>query len=100
MTAHPCTRAQLYNPKTSVGYNLGKVTVWPPTQPNEYLQMYSLCQVQVNLAIPAGEYNVRPHTSRLCPVHTRAMPPGPVQCRTSQPLLSRLAKCDMRASAP
>lgn len=34
--------------------------MWPPTQPNEYLQMYSLCQVQVNLAIPAGEYNVRP----------------------------------------
>lgn len=60
VTARPYTRAQLYNPKTSVGYNLGKVTVWPPTQPNEYLQMYSLCQVQVNLAIPAGEYNVRP----------------------------------------
>ncbi|KAK9839695.1 hypothetical protein WJX81_006711 [Elliptochloris bilobata] len=50
---------QLYNPKTSVGYNLGTVTVWPPTHPNQYLQMYSLCQVQVNLAIPAGEYNVQ-----------------------------------------
>ena len=60
VTAPASASAQLYNPKTSVGYNLGKVTVWPPTQPNEYLQMYSLCQVQVNLAIPAGEYNVRP----------------------------------------
>jgi len=55
-------RAQLYNPKTGVGYNLGTVNVWPPTQPNQQLQMYSLCQVQVNLDIPAGEYNVRPPT--------------------------------------
>ena len=60
VSARVPARAQLYNPKTSVGYNLGKVTVWPPTQPNQFLQMYSLCQVQVNLAIPAGEYNVRP----------------------------------------
>ncbi len=55
-----CAGAQLYNPKTSVGYNLGTVTVWPPTQPNQTLEQYALCQVQVNLAIPSGEYNVRP----------------------------------------
>ncbi len=60
-------RAQLYNPKTGVGYNLGTVNVWPPTQPNQQLQMYSLCQVQVNLDIPAGEYNVRPPSPTLSP---------------------------------
>ncbi len=49
-----------------MGYNLGTVNVWPPTQPNQQLQMYSLCQVQVNLDIPAGEYNVRPRCRHPC----------------------------------